>query len=243
VHRRRNTILAVLLLIISAAAVGGGLVALLKTPPTFYGSCGPSLEADALVGPVVMTKFADLKNAIRSRPEWSDSFTAEELNAFFRDSLGSGGSLAAFLPEGVTEPRVQIDGDRIRLGVRYGEGFWSSILSVELRAWLVKPQPEAADINTVALEIVGIWAGRIPVGTQTVLETVTESARDSNIAVSWYRYQGHPVGVFRFYADQPIPPTQIRRLQIADGKVSIAGRSYQDQPGGVPSATAAQNAD
>ena len=60
------------------------------------------------------------------------------------------------LPKGFHSPRVAIDGDRLKLGFRYGEGFWSTVVSVELRVWLV-----ADEVNLMAVEVCDLRAGRL----------------------------------------------------------------------------------
>ena len=228
--RRRSLLLTLLILVAAVGTAGGVLAALLKHEPAFYLAAEGAASAD---DPVVcqrfVTRFGDLKNDIRSKPEWGATFTAAELNAFFRQTLCRDGGIPGVLPDGLTDPRVMIDGDRVRLAARYGSGAWSSVVSVEFRAWLVKNET-----NTVALELVGLWAGGLSLGTQSLLDTITETARDSNVVVTWYRHDGHQVGVFRFYADQARPTTLIRRFKIEDGKVAVTGRSLLDAVAATP---------
>ena len=219
-RRRRQLILTILILLSTVGIAVGALGTLLKREPDYYANAVNRGTSDSTLAPEVMTRFGDLKNDIRAKPEWGSSFTSEELNAFFREVLGSDTGLVGLLPEGVTDPRVSIEGDRLGMAMRYGSGFWSTVFSVEMRGWLVKEET-----NTIAIELIGIWAGGLPLGTQSVLDWVSEVGRDANIVVTWYRHNGHPVGIFHFYADQSQPTTQIRRFKIEDGKVIVAGRS------------------
>ena len=52
------------------------------------------------------------------------------------DYMGRKGGFASLLPEGVHSPRVAIEGDRLKIGFKYGEGFWSTVVWVELKVWL-----------------------------------------------------------------------------------------------------------
>lgn len=220
--RRRSAVLAVLILFLAVAGVVAGIGYLMKQEPAFYVVAGTDVSDDPQVADQVLTKYGDLKNDIRSKSEWGAELTAAELNALLRDKVTDRGILAGFLPPGVTAPRVAVEGDRLRLAVRYGDGFWSSVVSIEVRAWLVSKK-----VNTVAVELSGMWLGGLPFGTQWVLDWVSEAAREQNIDVTWYRHDGKPVGLFRFYADQPYPTTQIRTVKIANGSVTIAGRATQ----------------
>ena len=167
-----------------------------------------------------MTRVQDLKNDIRTKGEWGETFTAEELNCFFAEMMTANGTFAGMLPKGFHSPRVAVEGDRLRLGFRYGRGFWSTIVSVEFRVWLV-----ADEVNLMAVEVCALRAGRLSVGAQSILDAIGETARSSNIDVTWYRYNGNPVGLFRFFPDQPRPASQVLTLEVQDGKIVVAGRS------------------
>ena len=117
-----------------------------------------------------------------------------------------------------------IDGDRLKLGFKYGDGFWSTVIWVELRVWLVKEEK-----NVVAVEVCDLRTGSLPVGSQSVLDSITESAREWNIDVTWYRRGGNPVGLFRFFANQADPASQICTLEVNDGRIVVGGRSAPDQ--------------
>lgn len=237
---RRSVVLTVLLIVSSATVVLTVLGVLVKREPDFYEA---ALEADpgdhdAVVAAEIVTRFGDLQNDIRSKPEWGATFNADELNSLFRESLCPGGGWVKLLPEHFHAPRVAIEGDKIRLAVRYGDGFGSTVVSIDLRAWLVHNET-----NTVALELCGMSAGALPLGVQSLLDWISEAARQRNINVTWYRHDGHPVGLFRFYADQARPTTQIRRLKVEDSRIIIAGRSLLDLTAGTPSVSAMPTAE
>lgn len=236
---RRRFWIKVAIIISAISLLLGTLAVLLKQTPEFY-SVAPSPEAEATLGSDVLTRFGDLRNDILSQPDWGSSFSAEELNAFLRDHMDDREGLAGLLLRGLKSPRVAIEGDRLKIAARYQPGeseTFSTIVSVELKVWLV-----SREINMLAVELVGAWAGSLPVtslpfGPQTQLDSITENARQSNIAVIWYRNNGNLVGLFRFYADQPQPGVQIRTTKISDGRLTIAGRTRLDQmivPAGDP---------
>ena len=231
--RRRSKLLAVLILLGGVGLCLGAIGVLLKRQPGFYAETPCPNDWDTRERSAkLVTRVQELKNDIRSRPEWGDTFTADDLNCFFIENMGRKGGLCTMLPEGLHSPRVAIDGDRIKLGFRYGEGFWSTVVWVELRVWLV-----ANEINVVGVEVCELRTGSLPVGSQSILDAITEAARESNVEVIWYRNGTNPVGLFRFYADQPRPSSQILTVDVKDGKVIVAGRSLSDQGApGLPTA-------
>jgi hypothetical protein len=220
--RRRSKWLALLLLVAGMAAAAGAVALTARREPEFYARAGAPANWETRERAArLLTRLNDLKNDVRSKPEWGDTFTAAEMNAFFAENMCSRDGLGAVLPEKLHDPRVAIDGDRVKVGFRYGEGYWSSVVWVEFRVWLIKGEE-----NLAALEVCELRAGRLPLGTQSILDAIAEAAREWNIDVTWYRNEGNPVGVFKFFADQPgNPPTQVLTLEAADGKITVAGRS------------------
>jgi len=215
-----------LMLLVGGVGIGlGGIFYLAKREPDFYHHAPVPDEFDTRERAAqLLTRVQDFKNEIRSRSEWGETFTAEELNCFFVENMGRKSGLASMLPESVHSPRVAIDGDHIKIGFKYGEGFWSTVVWVELKVWLVKDEP-----NLVAVEVCDLRTGSLPVGSQTVLDSISDAAREWNIEVTWYRHGSNPVGLFRFFANQVGPPTsQILTLDVKDGKIVVAGRSAAD---------------
>lgn len=218
-RRRRSRVLAVLIVVVAAAAVVGGLGYLVKREPDYYARPNEA-TLDPFTSANVLTRFGDLKNDIRSKGEWGAAFTADELDAFLRENMEDDGFLRAVLPPSFHDPRVVVDGDRLKMAVRYGDGFFSSVVNIELKAWLV-----GEELNTVAVEVVDLSAGSLPIGAKWLLDKITEAANEGNVEVRWYRHDGHPVGLFHFYANQARPATQIRAVSIADGQIVVAGRT------------------
>ncbi len=220
--RRQSRWLALLLLIGGVFTCLGVLLYLVKREPAFYTATLPSPDwEDSLVKSASLaTRIQDLKTEIRSKKEWGDKFSAADLNCFFAENLRPKGGLYDILPEKTHSPRLAIEGDRVKLGFRYGQGFWSTVVWIELRIWLV-----ANERNLVGVEVCDLRAGRLPLGTQSILDSITESARESNIEVTWYRHGSNPVGLFRFFAGQAQATSQILTLMVTDGKIVVAGRS------------------
>jgi hypothetical protein len=233
---RRSRLLSLLLLVGGVGLCFGSVFYLAKREPDFYHRAPDPDEFETRERAAeLLTRVQDLKNDIRSRSEWGETFSAEELNCFFVEKMGRKGGLASLLPASVHSPRVAIDGDHLKIGFKYGEGFWSTVVWVELKVWLVKDEP-----NLVAVEVCDLRTGSLPVGSQSVLDSISESAREWNIEVTWYRNGSNPVGLFRFFANQVGQPnSQILTLEVKDGKIVVAGRSATDHSpvallGGTP---------
>ena len=234
-RRRRPFFIALALLLSAAGAATAALLYAGKTEPSFYTAAGQPNDFDTHERSArLLTRVVDLQNDIRAKDEWGDTFTTDDLNAFFIENLGPKGRLTDTLPKGFHSPRISVEGDRLKLGVKYREGFWSTIVWLELKVWLVADQ-----LNLAAVEVCNLNAGALPFGSQSILDKIADVARESSIDVTWYRNKSNPVGLFRFFAKQPRPTSQVLTLEVKDGKIVIAGRSFQD---GLPAAPAGVNA-
>ena len=153
-------------------------------------------------------------------PNWQVAFTADQLNAYFQQDFIEDHGGDANLPEGFSAPRVQIEDGRMRIGVKYGQGFWTTVLSVQLKVWLV---PGKA--NVLAMEIESLKAGALPLSPATLLDKISELARRQNIDVTWFRENGHPVAIMRFQSDLTRPTLLFEQIDLSNGKLTIQGRS------------------
>jgi hypothetical protein len=222
---RRQKLIALALLASFLALASGSLLLAAKREPGFYTAAAakpPDWDSHERSAKL-LTRVLDLQNDIRSKEEWGDTFTADDLNCFFAENMGPKDGLCELLPKGFHSPRIAIEGDRLKLGVRYRDGFWSSVVWMELKIWLVADQ-----VNVAAVEVCELKAGSLPFGSQSILDRIGDMARDSSIDVTWYRNKSNPVGLFRFFAKQPRPTSQVLTLDVRDGKLVIAGRSVLD---------------
>jgi hypothetical protein len=231
-RRRRPFFIALALLLSAGGATLGGLLYSAKKEPAFYATANQPGDFDTHERSArFITRVVDLQNDVRAREEWGDTFTAEDINAFFIENLGPKGRLIESLPKGFHSPRIAIEGDRLKIGVKYREGFWSGVVWLELKVWLVAEQT-----NLAAVEVCELKVGGLPFGSQSILDKIADVARESSIDVTWYRNKSNPVGLFKFFAKQPRTTSQVLTLEAQDGKIVIAGRSFQDAnhlPAGV----------
>jgi hypothetical protein len=217
--RRRHVVLSVGLILGFVALVLIGIVVLVKTEPDFYvqAEMEPSTERAALSQEAVSLYWRILP--LLEEPGWKMSLSDRQINAFFQDDYYKVGG-DDNLPDGIHAPRVKIEDDRLRLGARWGSGWFSTVLSLEIRAWKV-----ADESNTLAMEIVSFRAGAMPLSTSTLLDNISSWARREHIDITWYRKEGHPVAIMRFQADLNRPTFQFDDVELKDGSMTVSGRS------------------
>jgi hypothetical protein len=224
--RRHSKYWATLIVLTVLGTAVGTLVYFLEQEPDFYKNewASPADADDSTTASNVLTKLNDLMNDLQTtrQAEWSSAYSAEELNAFFRERQSGNNALIAGLLGDVPEPRFAIRGDHLLIAFRYGEGKLSTVITLELKVWLVKDQA-----NLLAIQFVGFRAGAVPVPKYLILDRFAEMARKHNADVDWYRHEGQPVALCKLYANQPRPDSQISTLKIADGQLMIGGKHSQ----------------
>src|SRR5690606_6366340 len=148
----------------------------------------------------------------------------DQINSYFEEGFKTSNLASQVLPEDISDPRVRIEPDRFFLAFRYGQGAWSTVVSLEMRVWLPPVEP-----NSVALELMSFQVGALPISVQSVLEKVTEVATKNGIALEWYRRNetGNPVALLRFQADRPRPTVQLRSIRFEKGVMLISGRTRE----------------
>jgi hypothetical protein len=223
---RKSYALAIAIVVLFVGSTGAGVVLLFHHVPAFYKRCaildGPQREkwSDEFESEA----FNRLMAGIISEQAWSVKFNENQINAYLAEALIKKHSRENPWPVDVSEPRVSLGDDRIRLGFRYGRGSFSTVISVELRAWLAIQEP-----NVMAFEILSLSAGAVPISAQSLLDHMAETARKQKIDISFYRYYKHPVLLLHFQADRTNPTFQLRQFKVEQGTVNIGGRAV-DKP-------------
>jgi len=204
-----------------------GLGYLLKHEPGYYrrAAIGEGPERKTL-SIACLGRFTKLIGCLQDGTgEWDIRMSQGQLNSFFEEDFVRLGVAEDFARNGISEPRVMIEEDRLRIGFRIGTGLWSTVVTYDVRLWLAPK-----DQNVVAIEILGRKAGALPLTTQGLLKEIGEVASRRNIEVTWYRRDGNPVALVRFQADRAHPTFRLRRLDLRDGILTIGGVSLEPLP-------------
>jgi hypothetical protein len=229
--RRRAVLWVFTIVTLALVASAGALTLLFRHVPAFYTrSAIPKGSARQALSQEFLMRSTELWGAINSDRPTEHSYFQDQINGYLQEREGESEPMRKRssapiieIPDEIHNIRVTFDDDLIRLGFRYGKGWWSTVVTIDFRVWLVARKP-----NVIALELCNFRAGAIPLGTQALLDYVSEATRDHNIEVNWYRHGGHPVALLQFQANQIRPTFQIRRLEVKPGQLVIARSPIQD---------------
>jgi hypothetical protein len=224
---RRSFLVALcLILLLVGGLVLTPLLLLCYEPDLYTRAAVPPGEERARLSHECVQQFFDLysdaTNGDRTEP-WGVQFTDQQVNSYLDEEFITQGLAVHLLPKGVSRPRFVFDApDRVHIGFRYDVGGWSTVISIDVRVWLAHDE-----VNVVCLEIEGFHAGALPIAAQSLLEHISETARERGIDVTWYRHDGHPTAALRFLADQPHSTLLLKNVQVTQGTFTIRGQSLE----------------
>ena len=222
---RKSLFLAIAIVLALAGMVGSGLGMVVRHVPAFYARAAvPAGEGRKSASGNFLAACIKMVTGF-SNGEFDGQFQEEEINSYLQEDWVTKHCIDNPMPPGISDPRVALDEDRIRLGFRYGSGLASTIVSLDMRVWLVK-----SETNLVALKFEKIHAGALPISAQSLLEQIADFAHQKDIEATWYRHQGRPVLLLRFQADRSNPNFQLSQLEVRPGQLRIAGQSLEGVP-------------
>jgi hypothetical protein len=231
----RKAICAVFGVAFFSVTLLAALYALVRHVPAYYrDALPPTGKERQRQSAKFASDFAQFYQDVTYTRQWNAHFGEQAINSFFAEQLSqshpddpakSSASRLPTLPEGLSDPRLLVRADGFRLGFRYRWGPLDTVLSIDMRVWLA-----ASEINVVALELQSLHVGALPISAQSLLERISEKAREHDIEVTWYRYRGNPVALLRFQADQELPTYRLDHIAFKDHEIGVWGRSSDAPP-------------
>lgn len=220
--RKKNFVLVCATAGLLLTTLGSAAALVLKHEPAFYVQAAvPASSERAALSKAFLTGAMQLwEDAKFGKGKWGHSFSQAQLNSFFEEDFIRIGEAENLSKLGISEPRVVLEEDRIRLAFRYGSGVLSTVVSYDLRVWRV-----AKETNLIAVEIRSRRAGALAMSSQALLNELSQLAARNGMEMTLYRHEGHPVAVIRFQADQARATTLLESLQVGPGHLYIGGAS------------------
>lgn len=225
---RMKQLLLIALIVAIVGSVGSVLAVLVRHEPTFYvRNEVPEGKERKELSTAYLGQAAKLITYLLDSPSepWQITFSEAQINSYFLEDFVRLGDAENLRKSGITEPRIRIEKDRMRLGFRYTTAVGSAVCSIDMRVWLVPKE-----LNVFAVEVLSYHVGALPFSVQSLRDDITALVRRQNIEVTWYRHEGHPVALLRVQSDRPRPTTKFLRLDTQPGAVTVGGMSLELPP-------------
>lgn len=222
-RRLRLTFLIAIGLLLLLAAVLLGVYLALQYEPAFYHK---ALEIDSAVqekaSDEMLQRLTGLVSDVGKPGKWQALFSAEQINGWLAVDMVN--NHPHTLPPFFRDPRVAINSEQIVLACRYQRGILSTVLTLTVMPYM----PEE---NMLALRIISVQAGLVPLPLGKVLDGITEAAKRSEWQIQWRQTSGDPV------AGLSIPPpknardlvVKIETIQLQQDKIFVSGVSQKQK--------------
>ena len=195
----------------------------LAAPPAQQAAAGQELERQAVA----------LNNQVRRPGRWEARFTQDQINGWLAVDLPK--KFPGSLPGGVSDPRVAVAPNQVQLAVKWQQGNASAVLSAAGEAYLTE------EPNEVAVRILSVRAGALPVPLARFLDEIATRAASSGLPLRWTEIDGDPVALVKLPLDRAEfkgKQLLVEELRLEEGAIVVAGRTDEgplnaaDQPAG-----------
>lgn len=199
-------------------AAGALLVRAWKHEPEFYQAALTLPEPQAReLSEKMLERLGALTGSVQRCGPWQTLVSGDEVNGWLATDFTE--NLAAALPEGMTQPRVHIDRDRVWLACRYGHGWTATVVHLEV-------EPFQVSQHAVGLRIHGVRAGALPAPLDGLLTGITTAAQRAGCHLAWEQSGACPTAILRTDMRRGDGARQqLEAVSLVEGKLYLAGRT------------------
>ena len=175
----RKLLLIALLLGLGVLGILGFMTWAAFSVPEFYEqsltlNVTPELRKEEAKKLIETTKH--LVQEVKTTPQWSERMTQLQINSWIVEFLEQEES--KHLPKGVSQPRVQLLENRVRIGFRCQHKDLNGIISLDLQPVLLNSQEIAWQIRRAKL-------GLLPLPLEKVIQQVSEHVKKKHVNLRW----------------------------------------------------------
>ena len=211
---------AVALVIVLAVSLWGVYQASQQVPQFYEQALAAPPETQVAAGQALERQAASLNNQVRRPGRWEARFTQDQINGWLAVDLPK--KFPGSLPRGVTDPRVAVSPDEIQLAVKWQQGNTSAVLSAAGDVYLTE------DPNQIAVRVVAVRAGALPVPLARFLDEIAERAASSGLPLEWTEIEGDPVALIKLPLDREEfrgKQLLVEELRLEEGAIVVAGKT------------------
>ncbi len=196
------TLLAMLVVVVGGAWI---LYQSAQRIPEFY-QAALEVPAETLVaaGADFERNVAQLHNNTVDKGDWKSVFTQEQINGWLQFEFAK--KFPNALPQGISDPRVSIINDEIKLAFGVKAKNLSGIVVAAGDLFCT------AQKNQIGIRIKSINAGLIPISIDRWANEIGSRLRERRIPFSWTEVEGDPVALITV----PTSITDERELELKD---------------------------
>jgi hypothetical protein len=202
-----------------AALVAGGALAFQVASnhvPSFYAEALDPTKVDSQPGQEMKRNVAALASDTLRGGRWRATFSDKQINSFLAVDLPE--KHPRLLPKKIRNPRVSIRKEEAAIGWQ-AEGRWPAVYSLSIVPYVARP-------NVLAVRILRIRAGAIPVPLGEVVDGLTLAAKRAGLRLQWQQADGDPVALVEIPHDPSAPQRLVLdEVELTDGAIVVSGHT------------------
>ncbi len=198
------------------AGIIGVFLALRHVPKFYRDAMAVESEIQEQSSDEMLKRTAALISDVRKPGKWHAHFTAEQINGWLAVDFVK--NHPATLPTLFRDPRVSIDAGGIVLACRYEGDVISTVLTLTI-------EPYVPEENVLALRIVRVRAGLMPMSLEKVLDGISDAARRSEWRIEWRQRGGDPVALLSAPPPDDAGDLEVRieTIRLGKGEIFVSG--------------------
>jgi hypothetical protein len=211
---------AIVLAIVAGVSLWGVYQASQQVPEFYVQALSAPRESQAAAGQELEKRALSLNSQVRRTGQWEARFTQDQINGWLAVDLPT--KFPGSLPRGVSEPRVAVSTDQIQLAVKWEQGSTSAVLSATGEIYLT------AEPNQVAVRIISVRAGVLPVPLARFLDEIASRAASSGLPLKWTEIEGDPVALLTLPLDRDEfrgKQLLVEELRLEEGAIIVGGKT------------------
>lgn len=198
------------------------VVSVLGYVPAFYRTCSRGTAED---GRRLISRVAAIGSAMGGSGTWNAAVTETEINGWLRTDLPKNHS--GLLPAGVSDPRVNLADDMVRVGARVGWGPVAAVASLGVRI-------DRLDADRVRADVRSVRIGGLPLPRGPAVRRLAAALTAAGMPTELQRVDGRSVAVVYISGVESVPGKTHRldTLDISGGELLLSGATVVTPAGG-----------
>lgn len=212
----------ILYVLVIGAVCGGILLGLYSSTqhvPEFYREALADTNVTVESAEELQERTTELLERIEESPDWTETFTEQQINswlAFEFPKLDQD-----WLPPEISQPRVHFQEGTILTACRYeGQGF-SGVLSLKVR-------PRVTESHELALELISVKAGLLPIPLHRILEEIPEQNDLDGLSLTIVEIDGRDTLLISHDPDRD-RSHELTTVEVEDEQITLGGANRTEE--------------
>lgn len=195
-----------------------GLYGSTQHVPEFYREALADANVTVASAEEFQARTTELLERMEESPDWTESFTEQQINSWLAYEFPKLNQ--DWIPAEISQPRVHFQEGTVLTACRYeGENF-SGVLNLKIR-------PRITETHELALELVSVKAGLLPIPLSRILDELPEQSDLEGLSVKLVDIDGQDTLLISHESDRR-QTRELTKIEIAGEQITLSGKSLSD---------------